>query len=175
MYPYLRLFMEMRRSRKLKPLPLDGVHRSSHRCLPWDLDPWNELNNGRTLTLFDIGRLPLIHRTGIARVCAEKGWGLTVAGSTVRYRRRVVLFDRLDMVSRCLGWDGRFFYIEQSLWRKGDCTSHMLLRTAVTSRSGIVPPAEVASLMGAGQSPPLPDWVSGWIEADALRPWPPSH
>ncbi|SNX69662.1 acyl-CoA thioesterase FadM [Cereibacter ovatus] len=175
MYPYLRLFIEMRRTRTLKPLPVTGTHRSCHRCLPWDLDPWNELNNGRTLTLFDLGRLPLIHRTGLARVCADKGWGLTVAGSSLRYRRRVVLFDRLDMVSRCLGWDGRFFYIEQSLWRKGECTSHMLLRAAVTSRAGIVPPPEVADVLGAGDSPPLPDWVAGWIEADALRPWPPAH
>ncbi|MGP3696786.1 acyl-CoA thioesterase [Rhodobacter sp. NSM] len=175
MYPYFRIFMEMRRTRRLGPLPVLGTHRSSVRCLPWDLDPWRELNNGRTLTLFDLGRLPLIHRTGLARICAGKGWGMTVAGSSVRYRRRVVLMDRLDMVSRCIGWDSRFFYMEQSLWRKGDCTSHMLLRAAVVSREGIVPPAEVAALLEAGESPPLPEWAAAWVEADAMRPWPPSH
>lgn len=175
MYPYLRLFLELRRARAMKPLSVTGTHRSRHRCLPWDLDPWIELNNGRTLTLFDLGRVPLILRTGLAGLCREQGWGITVAGSSVRYRRRVRLFDRLDMVSRCIGWDPRFFYIEQSLWRKGDCTSHMLLRAAITSSAGIVPPAEVVAALGCTEPPELPGWVSGWIEAEARRPWPPTH
>ena len=175
MYPYFRLFLELRRARRMKPLPVLGTHRSCHRCLPWDIDPWIELNNGRTLTLFDLGRVPLILRTGLGPLCARQGWGMTVAGVSVRYRRRVVVFDRLDMVSRCIGWDARFFYMEQSLWRQGDCTGHMLLRAAVTSPAGIVAPAEVAALMGAPESPPLPDWAAAWIEAEALRPWPPAH
>lgn len=52
----------------------------------------------------------------------------------------------------------------------------MLLRSAVTSADGIVPPARVLTAMGqAIESPELPAWVKAWIDADALRPWPPER
>jgi acyl-CoA thioesterase FadM len=174
MYPYIRLAKEMLKFRRAPRLPLLGTHVSTHRIWPQDIDPWRELNNGRTLTLFDLGRLPLFQRTGIIKDIAVQGWFLTVAGNTMRYRRRVTLFTRVTMVSRCIGWDARFFYMEQSLWHGDACTSHMLLRAAIANRQGIIPPSEALVKIGrAEDSPPLPDWVQGWIAADATRPWPP--
>jgi acyl-CoA thioesterase FadM len=174
MYPFLRMAKVLWQNRKAPSLPITGTHVSHHICWPWDLDPWRELNNGRTLTLYDLGRLPLGQRTGLQKTLMARGWGMTAAGNTTRYRRRVRMFDRVTMVSRALGWDQRFIYMEQSMWRNGDCTSHMLLRSAVTSKQGIVPPAEVLAAMGQPTtSPPLPDWVQGWIAAEAARPWPP--
>jgi acyl-CoA thioesterase FadM len=162
--------------RKAPALPLLGTHVSRHRCWPWDLDPWVELNNGRTLTIYDLGRIPLGIRTGLRRVLGQKGWGLTVAGNTVRYRRRVRAFDVVEMHSRCIGWDQRFLYIEQAMWAGADCASHMIVRTAVTSKAGIVPPAQVLAALGEPvDSPALPDWVQGWIAAEAARPWPPAR
>ncbi len=174
MYPFLRMFKEMARARQMSPLGLFDTHVSHHMCWPWDLDPWVELNNGRTLTLFDLGRLPLGHRTGIHAVLKAKGWGMTVAGSSVRYRRRVTMLSRLVTHSRCLGWDARFLYTEQSMWKGEECTSQVLIRSAIVSKAGMVPPVELARAAGAPpDSPELPDWVKAWIAADATRPWPP--
>jgi len=176
MYPYLRMAKELWKFRNAPRLPILGTHVSHHRCWPQDIDPWMELNNGRTLTLYDLGRLPLGARTGLHKVLKAKGWGMTVAGNSLRYRRRVRMFDVVEMRSRCIGWDHRFIYMEQSMWKDGDCTSHMLIRSAVTSKAGIVAPAEVLKALGqAVESPPLPDWVQGWIAADATRPWPPER
>jgi acyl-CoA thioesterase FadM len=186
MYPYVRMIKELlkfRRAPRLGPLE---AHISHHRIWPQDLDPWRELNNGRTLTLFDLGRIPMARRMGLDRVLAQQGWGLTVAGNSTRYRRRVTLFQRLRQVSRVIGWDDRFIYIEQSFWRDdlragggkamggSECTAHILLRTAITAKGGIVPPAQMVAALGADMpSPPLPDWVQAWIAADGHRPWPP--
>ncbi len=176
MYPFLRMAKELVRARRLPPLGLLESHVSHHRCWPWDLDLWMELNNGRTLTLFDLGRLPLARRTGLDRVLKARRWGLTVAGSSVRYRRRVTAFTRLTMHTRCVGWDARFLYMEQSMWNGSECTSHVLNRSAVVSKSGMVAPAEMARALGhSGDSPALPAWVQAWIEADATRPWPPAR
>jgi acyl-CoA thioesterase FadM len=174
MYPVLRLAWQFWRHRADPPLPLTGVHESRHLCWPWDLDIWNELNNGRTLTLYDLGRLPWSRRIGLVAVLRERGWAMAVAGASVRYRKRVHAFDRLTMRTRALGWDERFFYSEQALWVRGDCASHVLIRSAATSKRGIVPPSDVLAAMGhAGAPPDLPLWVREWIAAESHRPWPP--
>jgi acyl-CoA thioesterase FadM len=176
MYPYLRMAHELWKFRSAPRLPILGTHVSHHRCWPQDIDPWMELNNGRTLTLYDLGRLPLGARTGLHKVLKAKGWGMTVAGNSLRYRRRVRMFDVVEMRSRCIGWDHRFIYMDQSMWKGGDCTSHMLIRSAVTSKAGIVAPKELLNALGQPvDSPALPDWVQGWIAADATRPWPPER
>ncbi len=174
MYPFLRFAKEMLKFRNAPPLGLLDTHISHHRCWPWDLDPWTELNNGRTLTLYDLGRIPMAMRTGLTGVLRKNGWGITVAGNTTRYRRRVRGLERYELRSRCVGWDARFLYIEQSMWVGENCANHILIRSAFTSAKGIVPPAQVIAAMGKDGTPPaLPDWVQAWISADAERPWPP--
>ena len=177
MYPLIRFAREVMAARRAPRLPPMGAHVSTHRVWPWDLDPWWELNNGRTLTLYDLGRIPMAIRLGIVQAMRENGWGFTVAGNTVRYRRRIKAFQRVTQVSRTIGWDDRFIYMEQSMWARGDCLNHMLLRVAIVggaARKGLVSPAEFMAALGySDPSPPLPGWVAAWIEADALRPWPP--
>ena len=175
MYPFFRMAKELYVHRNDPQLDINGMHVSHHMCWPWDLDLWMELNNGRTLTLFDLGRIPLARRTGLVDVIGRNKWGMTVAGVSVRYRQRIRLFRRIEMRSRALGWDERFMYLEQSMWnRRGQCTTHGLYRMAVTSAHGIVAPAKVAAAMGVDEiSPTLPDWVQAWIDAEAMRPWPP--
>lgn len=182
MYPIIRFARHLAAARRQPPLGPFEAHVSQHICWPWDIDPWMELNNGRTLTLYDLGRIPLAVRTGMATAVRKNGWGLAVAGASVRYRRRIRTFERFTMVSRLIGWDARFFYMDQSMW-KGvdraamDCAGQMLLRSACTTGRGgrgIVPPAEVAASLGfTGDSPPLPQWVEAWIAAEGERPWPP--
>jgi len=175
MYPFLRFAKEHYKFRNAPCLALDEVHVSTHRCWPIDIDAWVELNNGRTMTLLDLGRLLMFRRMGISALCTSRGWYLTVAGAAIRYRRRVRTFDRFEVESRLSGWDRRFFYVEQSMWRPdGACANNAVLRIAVASSSGIVDPQTVVqALPHPIASPALPDWVQSWSDAEALRPWPP--
>lgn len=176
MYPVIRMFWQLFRHRRSAPLSIGDQHVSHHYCMPWDIDLWMELNNGRTLTLFDLGRVPMFRRLGVVHLLRERGWGAVIAGASVRYRRRVLAFERIEMRSRLVCWDDRFFYMEQSMWKKnGDCANHVLLRSAITGPEGIVPPGEAMKALGpdAPDAPPIPDWVTAWIAADQTRPWPP--
>jgi acyl-CoA thioesterase FadM len=174
MYPFMRLAKEFLVHRNAPSLAVGETHVTHLICWPSDIDLWMELNNGRTLTMMDLGRVVMFRRMGLTEVMRRNGWAGAVAGASVRYRRRVRMFDRIELRSRIVGWDARFSYAEQSFWRGGECTSHALFRMAITSRHGLVPTAEFLRALGfTGEDPPLPDWVRGWIDAEATRPWPP--
>ncbi|MEQ3624555.1 MAG: acyl-CoA thioesterase [Celeribacter sp.] len=178
MYPLIRLAWHALRARQMPKLPLNGTHVSHHYCMPWDIDPWMELNNGRTLTLYDLGRIPLITRIGLVGMMRQKRWGLTVAGVSMRYRKRITMFMRFEMRSRLIGMDDRFIYLSQSMWKDGTCLGQGLYRGAVLRGGGMLPTHELRaalqeSLGPDAPFPELPAWVHAWIAAEAERPWPP--
>lgn len=174
MYPFIRLASTILRERRKPPLELLDTHVLPMRCMPSDLDTFAEMNNGRIFSLFDIGRFGLSMRIGLIDVLRRERWGLVVAGSTIRYRARITGLQKFDIKTRLIGWDDRFFYLEQAMWRGDTCCNHALLRTGVTEKGRLVPSARVATAMNfAGTAPDLPDWAAAWAAADALRPWPP--
>ncbi|WP_204112361.1 acyl-CoA thioesterase [Shimia biformata] len=175
MYPFFRLIREIAATRRAPQLGLTDTHESTHRCWPWDIDFAMELNNGRTLTLFDLGRIPLIFRNGAYQATRAQGWMFTMAGVSVRYRRRVRPFEKITMKSRIVCWDDRFIYIEQAMFKKnGDCAHHALYRTAATDKNGIVSVDRINAAIGySGPSPETPDWIAAWQTAETQRPWPP--
>lgn len=175
MYPFVRAFAEVIKGRRATPLGPYDTHVSHHICWPWDIDLWMELNNGRTLTLFDLGRISMAERNGIAGAMRRSGYGLVVAGASTRYRKRITAFQRIEMRTKPVGFDDRFFYVVQEMWtRDGICANQVLIRGAVTKRGKMVPPSELISrTAGAPPSPEMPEWVRAWAEADRIRPWPP--
>ena len=175
MYPYLRVMKELYKAGKCAPLPIHGMHESQHICWPVDIDAYLEMNNGRVLTLYDLNRISLARRMGLLAVMKRRRWGFTIAGSSVRYRHRVRPFERFSMRAHCVGRDARFFYLEQSMIRKGKATSNALFRAAVIDRNGAVPTQDVAVEMAEPDwNPVLPGWVQNWIDAENSRPWPPA-
>ncbi|WP_319802782.1 acyl-CoA thioesterase [Moraxella bovoculi] len=133
------------------------------------------MNNGRIFTLFDLGRTDFAIRSGLGIKLIKIRWGLVVAGSTIQYRKRIRAFDKVTMKTRICAIDERWFYVEQTMWVKGKCTCHALLRTAVTDfKSGkALPTKEILDSLGHSDINLPPDeWVQAWIDADKLRPYP---
>jgi acyl-CoA thioesterase FadM len=176
MYPFARLALVSRAARRRPPLPVDGVSRLSLTCWPWDLDMFAEMNNGRVLTLYDLGRFDQAIRTGMVDRLKPNGWGFAVGGASVRYRKRVKAFDRITLVTAPRARDERWFYLEQTMLVRGAAVSNGLMRTCVTDRTGIVPTDRVMETLGAAdRRPPVPDWIAAWIAAEDRRPWPPEQ
>ena len=170
------MILEMALAMRMPPIPFDGVHVSTHRCWPHDVDFNLEMNNGRVLTIYDLGRIPMAYRAGLMGPMRRHGWSFAMAGASVRYRRRVHMFDRFTMTTQCVGRDARFFYIEQCMWKGDEAASQIVYRSVMSSRDGIVPTQIVAEALGAPDwNPIMPEWIRNWIEAENTRPWPPER
>jgi acyl-CoA thioesterase FadM len=133
-----------------------------------------EVNNGRVLTLYDLGRFDFSIRMGLAKALRQKKWGLVVAGSTVRYRRRIRMFEKVTIYTQVAGYEERWIYIVQSMWAKGEPASSILLRTGITNRGKVVPARDVIDALGIEDwNPVLHPWVKEWIQSEESRLWPP--
>ena len=175
MYPFIRLGWNLHSARKLLPMsPLD-MHVSQHRCRLVDCDIFGEMNNGRILTLYEMGRFQAAVRMGLWALLKKQRWGLTVAGTSIRYRKRITPFEKYETRTRIATWDDRFVYIEQGMFKmNGDCASNVLLRTAVVSKGRGIPTDELLKALNITEPRPEPaQWVTNWIEAEATRVWPP--
>ena len=146
------------------------MHTYYTLCWPVDLDPWWELNNGRTLTLYDLGRISHLVRSGLKNKIMNQGWKFTVAGSSIRYRKRVTVFDLLKVNTRLLGWDERFLYFQQSMWKKNEAISSILIRSAITDNNGIVGSKRFLKIVDyKGSELILLKWATDWSKAESLR------
>ncbi len=176
MYPLFRLARVFLFSPKRSPLTPEDTGTLRMVVWPWDCDIFFEMNNGRHLTLYDLGRFDYGARCGLLPLLKTKGWGLVVAGSTIRYRKRLLPFQRYRMHTRLIGRDARWFYFVQRMTRGDDTCSAALIRTAVTKKGRILPTQEVADALGYPEwQPAKPEWVEAWITADDSRPWPPEE
>lgn len=176
MYPLIRLASVLVTGPKRLPLAPGDTGILKMLVWPWDCDVFFEMNNGRHLTLYDLGRFDYGSRCGLLPLLKSRKWGLVVAGSTIRYRKRLLPFQRYDMHTRLIGRDDRWFYFVQKMVREGDVCSAALVRTAVTRKGRILPTHEVADALDAPDwMPDMPPWVQAWIEADDGRPWPPEE
>lgn len=175
MYPVIRGIKTLIKAKNAKPIPFDGIAEISFICRPWDIDMFMEMNNGRILTLYDLGRFDLAIKGGLMKALKANNWGLVVAGSTTRYRKRVRMFDKITMRTQVTGFDDRWVYISQSMWVKGEPCSAALLRTGITKDGKVINPKNMEKAMGlTGITFPHSAFLDGWIISEKGRPWPPS-
>ncbi len=114
---WLRLLWVYWRAFRGKRLGLLEVSVVPLIVLPGDLDIYGHMNNGRYLTLMDLGRMDLLFRTGMGKIAGKHRWGPLVGQVTIRYRKSLKLFQPFEIHTRITGWDEKWFYIEQTFRR----------------------------------------------------------
>ncbi len=138
------------------------------RVWPNDLDGNLHLNNGRYLTLMDLGRFDLMVRNGMLRTLFRRGWMPVLASATIRFRRSLSPFQRFRLRTRVLGWDARSVIMEQVFETlEGEIAARALVRGAFRRKGGTVPTREIAEAAGwPAESPDLPQRVTAWLAAE---------
>lgn len=174
MYPWIRLFVAMLRARRGERTALDAVSEVTLRVYPWDIDMFGELNNGRTMTLMDIGRIDQNIRSGFAGIMRREGWTVTLGGAAVRWRKRVTMGQTLTLRTRPVCRDARWVYFEQVFLRRGEPVAAAVMRACAVKNRKLVPTDAVARAAGTDWNPPMADWIRDWAAMEDRRPWPPA-
>jgi YbgC/YbaW family acyl-CoA thioester hydrolase len=172
-YPYLKLTATLLRAGFRNRLRLENSSVLCCRVGFTDIDPFRELNHARQIAYLEMARWDYSWRVGFVQLMRRRGWGFSIGGISIRYRRRLTLFTTFEVTTQLLCHDGRWIYLLQEIIRDGQKYSSALVKAGVVSKAGLVPVPEVlAALERTDWNPQMPTWVSAWIEAEGQRPWP---
>jgi acyl-CoA thioesterase FadM len=83
----------------------------SFRVMPHDLDALGHVNNGRFLSILDLGRVDAMLRSGLAAKLRERSWYPVVAAETILFKKSLTLFQKFDVETQLLGWDSKAFFV----------------------------------------------------------------
>ncbi len=138
------------------------------RVLPLDLDTNRHMNNGVYFSIMDLARIDLVFRNGLSAIMKKNQWYPVVASQTIRYRRSLSPFEKFFVKTKLLGWDDRFFYIQQSFESsKGIAALAVVKGRFLKKEGGGVSPAEAVQAANINPiSPLLPDWVESWTNSE---------
>lgn len=166
----LVLFRARRRLRREGPLDPNTVTRLRLRVLPTDIDVLRHLNNGRYLSLFDLGRWDLLTRSGLVAAMTKEGWYAVVAAETITFRRSLELWQRFDLETRLIGHDDRAVYLEHRALVGEEIYARAIIRARILRRTGgTVPHDELFAAVGRPEGlPDIEPWVHEWAAGSAL-------
>ncbi|MBB2975802.1 acyl-CoA thioesterase FadM [Microbacterium endophyticum] len=169
----LLVILRARAKRKREgTLVATAVGRIRLRTLPTDIDVLRHMNNGRYLSLFDLGRWDLMVRTGLFDEMRERGWYAVVASETITFRKSLELWQRFDLESRFIGHDDKSMYLEHRAVIDGEIYARAIIRARMLRRTGgTVPHNEFFAAGGMPEGvPDVAPWMHDWAAASALPP-----
>lgn len=135
------------------------------RVWPTDLDLNLHMNNGRFLSVMDVGRMDLFARSGLLLPALRRGWFPILGEAKIRFLRPLAPFARFNLRTRILAWDEKWIYMEQIFERSGEIAAVAYVRGLFRGKGGNVAPSDIAALRNhAIASPEPPDVVRRWRE-----------
>ena len=152
------------RARFRSQLSLFDTAVTPFRVWPTDLDPLMHMNNGKYLSIMDLGRLDLMIRSGTWKRLKERGWYPVVAGQTIAYYRSLNPGRRFTIHTRVLGLDDRWGYLEQMFVSNRVVCAKAIVRTRFLKRAGgSVEHDELEAAFGPTPGiENIPEWVLDW-------------
>jgi len=121
---------------------LDTVSKP-YRVLPQHIDFNMHINNAKYLEFFERGRWNHSVQTGSFNQLIRHGYNFIVAGIDIGYIRELKLFQSFDLETSYVGWDDKYFYLEQRCTVDGKIHSYALVKAVYIYKGKPVSPAQV--------------------------------
>lgn len=150
--------------RRLHPLSESVLHL---RVLPNDLDLNMHMNNGQFLSIMDLGRLDLLIRTDLAGTLIKHRWQPLVGAVNIRYKLSLLPFQKYRLHTKVIGWDEKWFYIEQRFERKNRTIAVGMVKALFRGDRRNITPEQTLKLINVNIDPPeLPEQVVKWLSME---------
>lgn len=134
---------------------------------PNDLDFNFHMNNGRYLTLMDLGRFHLMAKKGILNAIFKNHWQPVLGGVKLHFVKGLGPFASYDLKSKVIWWDEKWVYIEQSFIQDGTIMATALLKALFVHKGKRISSDQIIALLPTPPSKPeLPPHLQHWIEAE---------
>jgi acyl-CoA thioesterase FadM len=126
------------------------------RCWPSDLDINLHMNNGRFLSLMDLGRLDLVNRTGLLKTMLRRRWRPILGAAQIRFMKPIGPGQEFRLETRLLGWEGKWFWMRQAFYLGEKLAAEAFVKALFLGPGGSIQADEVLRALGlAESSPPL--------------------
>lgn len=118
------------------------------RVWPTDMDINWHLTNSRYLAMMDLGRIELLLRAGVMRRILKRRWLPVVSMANVYYRRQINPLQVFELHTRLLGWDEKWFYLEQRFESETGLMAVGIVKGLFRGPQGNVPTVALLDLVG---------------------------
>lgn len=144
---YWRFLILVLKNLFFKPEKIDifSICTTRFRVNPFDLDLNFHMNNGRYLSLMDLGRMDLMMQAQVFTKLFRLGYYPVVVSESIRFKRSLEFLETFSMKTQIESWDEKDFYIRQEFWGEKDLVAvgYIKGRFRQRGRKGSVPTPEI--------------------------------
>jgi len=133
------------------------------KVLPLDCDINLHLTNSRYLALMDLARTMMMSDCGLLSKMIKRKWLPIVSSTEITFIRDIKPWQSCDLQTRMVGWDHKYFYIEQRFVCDGKVHAIANLRGLFVHKRKVIDIDRLIELTGEQLvSPELPQEIIHW-------------
>ncbi|NMH64977.1 thioesterase family protein [Shewanella salipaludis] len=168
---YFRLFwLFIWRTRHCKSIGFLGTSHIRYRALPSDCDVNFHLTNSRYPAFMDLARTYMLAEMGLLKRFLKLKWMPIVNAAEFTYIRDIKPLQIFDIETKLVGWDEKYFYIEQRFVSKRGLHCIAYVRGVFVCKGKQVPIPQLLDAADFDAAPPeLPADVLHWKEFLQLK------
>lgn len=149
----------------LPKLSLEDEDRVALRVLPNDLDLNWHLNNGRYLSMMDLGRMRITIRMNFHKMAMKYKWGAVVGGARIVYLRSLGPLQKFTLITKPAGIYKDWFFVEQRFESKGKLAAAALVKVTFVKNGKRILGEEVLEKMGV-VNPEVSPYLESFFESE---------
>lgn len=144
--------------------------RRSFRVGLFDIDFNMHINNAKYLNYMERARWDLFVQQDKWDAVIKAKLNFIVASVEIGYIREINLFKKFEIESRYLGWDEKYFYLEQRFIADGKVYSYALIKAVFLQKKKLATPEKVIHELGVTETPePLPEHIELWKKLNTAK------